>query len=67
MNRIPVSTIERVLRNAGADRVSEEAVVSLRNVVEEKGNEIANRAFVLSRRVGRKTVKAADITLAAEL
>ena len=64
MAELPVAPVGRLLKNAGANRISEEAKVELANVLEEVGMEIAERAVKLSRHAGRKTIKASDIELA---
>lgn len=62
---IPLAAMERVLKNAGANRVSEEAKVALRQVLEDIALEIGEEATKLSAHAGRKTVKADDIRLAS--
>ncbi|MFP4523060.1 MAG: histone family protein [Candidatus Nanoarchaeia archaeon] len=62
---IPLAAMERVLKNAGANRVSEEAKVALRQVLEDIALEISEEAIKLSAHAGRKTVKADDIRLAS--
>ncbi len=62
---IPLAAMERVLKNSGAHRVSEEAKVSLRQVLEDIAMEIGEEAIKLAAHAGRKTVKADDIRLAS--
>lgn len=54
------------MRKAGAPRVSESAKAALKEVLEDIGREIALRAVQFARHSGRKTVKPADIKLAAK-
>ena len=61
---LPVAAMEKLLKKGGASRVSEDAKVVLRDVLEEKGHEIAERAAKLAIHSGRKTVKGSDIKLA---
>ena len=61
---LPLAPVERIIRNAGAGRVSEGAGMELSNVLEEIGLEIAREAIVLAKHAGRTTVKEEDIRLA---
>ncbi|MBW3011592.1 NFYB/HAP3 family transcription factor subunit [Candidatus Woesearchaeota archaeon] len=62
---LPLAAMEKVLRKAGADRVAEDAQEALKVVLEDVGHKIAEKATRLANHAGRKTVKAADIKLAA--
>ena len=64
---IPFAPIERLIRTAGAHRVSESAGVTLTEILEEYGLEISREAIKLAEHAGRKTVKAEDIKLAKEM
>ncbi len=63
---LPNAPIERIIRKAGAERVSEGAVEELKDAVEEVGEEIARDAIEMAEHAGRKTVKASDVTMSAE-
>ncbi|MFX1510987.1 MAG: histone [Promethearchaeota archaeon] len=58
--------VEKIMRNAGAQRVSAEAVEKLNEVLTKHGIEIARYAVELARHSGRKTIKESDIKLAVE-
>jgi histone H3/H4 len=58
--------IEKLIRDAGARRVSADAIKKMNDVLTEKGMSIAKYAVELARHSGRKTVKEGDIKLAAE-
>ena len=63
---LPNAPVERIIRNAGAERVSEEAVEELRDALEDLGEEIASDAMGVADHAGRNTVKAEDIDLATK-
>jgi len=66
MAELPIAPITRLVRKAGAERVSEEASVALVEILEEKAEEIAKKAVGLAKHAGRKTVKKEDIIEAVE-
>ena len=61
---IPLASMEKILKQAGADRVADSAKAELKAVVEEKAEEISKRAIKFAMHAGRKTIKAEDIKLA---
>jgi DNA-binding protein len=63
---LPLAAMEALMKQAGADRVSDKAKVALKNVLEEKAEEIAANAVKLANHAGRTTVKEEDIKLAAK-
>jgi len=58
--------IEKLIRDAGARRVSADAIDKLNQVLTDHGTAIAKYAVGLARHSGRKTIKEGDIKLAAE-
>lgn len=63
---IPLAAMEKIMKSAGAERVSGSAKSALKSAIEEEAEEIARSAVLLAGHAGRKTIKAADIKLAAK-
>jgi len=61
---LPLAAMEALMKKAGAERVSDKAKVALKDVLEQKAEEIAATAVKLAGHAGRTTVKAEDIKLA---
>ncbi len=61
---LPLAAMEKILKDCGAERVSETAKVAMKNVLEEIADQIAEKSVQLARHAGRTTVKDRDIKLA---
>ncbi len=61
MGSIPVAAGDRILRKAGAERVSKDAAELFVELLEDIGIELGRQAFDVSKHAGRKTIKLADI------
>ena len=59
-----LAVMNRVIKKAGAERVSDEASDTLRTILEEIANNISRTAIDLANHAGRKTIKSEDILLA---
>lgn len=64
MSEIPKAPIARIIKEAGAERVSEDAKAELAAYVEEVARNIAKEATQVAKIAKRKTIKADDIKLA---
>lgn len=61
---LPLAAMEKILKHAGAARVSADAKDSLRVVLEDLGKTLATKANQIAKHAGRTTIKAEDIKLA---
>ena len=58
------NAMDKIMREAGALRVSDDAKAALAEVLEQKALEISSEAKKLAEHAGRKTVTEKDIRLA---
>ena len=63
---LPLAAMERLLKKAGAERVSEDAKEALKQVLEDYAEKVGEQAAKFALHAGRKTVKASDVKLAAK-
>ena len=54
------------MRHSGAERVSDDAKEALAEVLQTKGNKLAEEANKLAKHAGRKTITSKDILLAVK-
>ena len=64
MSEIPKAPIARIIKESGAERVSEDAKAELVAYLEEVARDVAKEANAVAKIAKRKTVKADDIKLA---
>lgn len=63
-NELPKAPTARLMKNAGAKRISGDAVELMAEAMEDYGLAIATKANTYAHHAGRKTVKADDVKLA---
>jgi len=65
-SELGLSAMYRILKKAGAERVSDESADELRRVMEEIADVIAKNAVDMASHAGRKTIKGEDVKLASK-
>lgn len=61
MAELPLAPVKRIIKQAGAPRVAEDAVEELRDELERYAEERARDAKQYAEHAGRKTVQANDV------
>jgi len=64
LSELPKAPTARLMKHAGAQRISGDAVDFFVEAIEAYGMDIAAKANQLAHHAGRKTIKASDIKLA---
>jgi DNA-binding protein len=67
MTELSQAAVERIIKKAGAERVSAEATETLAELMEEYGIFLAKEAKKMADHAGRKTMRGSDIRMAAEI
>lgn len=61
MAELPIAPVKRIIKEAGASRVSEEASRELRDELEEYAEDRARESKEFAEHANRKTVQAKDV------
>lgn len=67
MLELPIAPVGRIIKNAGAERISNEAKTELTHVLEKIGIEISKDAIKVAKHAGRKTITADDVNLVSKI
>jgi histone H3/H4 len=65
MKDFPLAPLEKILKRAGAERISKDALIELKLTLLDITNKIASDAIKLAYHAKRVTIKREDIRLAA--
>ena len=65
-NILPLAAMDKLMRKAGAPRVSDKAKAALADLLEERALDISKEAIRFSQHAGRKTITDADVKLASK-
>jgi len=61
---LPLAPLERILKKAGAKRVSKPALVEFAHVILDYAHDLSSEAAALAEHAGRKTIIGSDVRLA---
>jgi histone H3/H4 len=64
--RMPLTSMDKIMRHANANRVSDSAKEKLRECLEEEAKKLVLRADQLSKHAGRTTIMKEDVELASK-
>ena len=64
---LPIAPVGRILKNNGAQRVSDSAKIALAEAIEDYGEKLSKNAIELARHTGRKTITGKDVKLAIKI
>jgi histone H3/H4 len=62
---LPLASIDRIMRKAGVDRISADAVEELSKTIEDLGCDLALEAAQVARHAKRKTILKKDVRFVA--
>lgn len=62
---LSLAAMERLMKKAGANRVSEEAKSALKDILENHAFKVSEKAWQIAKHSGRKTIKPGDLKIAS--
>ena len=65
-SELGLSAMNRILKKAGAERVTQESANELRRIVEDISYEIAKNSIEMAKHAGRRTIRAEDVKLGSK-
>ncbi len=66
MGGLPINALENLMKEKGAQRVSEDAKEELKKILESYLYDLSIKASKIAQHSGRKTIKSGDILIARE-
>ncbi len=66
MSNLSSASVERIMRTAGAERVSMNAIEAMADVLEDICMDLSKESVKLAKHAKRKTVKKEDVKLASK-
>ena len=67
ITELPIAPVGRILKNNGAQRVSDGAKIVLAEALEDYGAQLSKQAIGLAHHTGRKTITGEDVKLALKI
>ena len=67
MTELPIAPVGKILKNNGAQRISDDAKIALAEALENYGEQLSKQAIGLAHHTGRKTITGDDIKLAIKI
>ena len=64
---LPIAPVGRILKNNGAQRISDDAKIALAEAIEDYGEKLSKEAIKIAHHTGRKTITGKDIKLSIKI
>ena len=63
---LPLAAMERLMKKAGAERVSQSAKTALKQILEDHAINVSQKALEIAKNSKRKTIKSRDVEIAVK-